>query len=125
MTSKHWCRDTALEQIESCSFTCEGGPLEMNVAFSWLKRALEIGPKYLPGQGVYLEVTAETGGAVLKKWVHYYVVGVHMDSGIEDRFWLYALSNDPPGPWHYGAVQHTRVKEGALRLDIPEPGDAS
>lgn len=32
-----------VEQLESCEFTCEGGPLEDNLAFIALKETSQIG----------------------------------------------------------------------------------
>lgn len=116
MDDKHWDRDSALEQIARCEFACEGGPLKNNVAWTWLRKALEIGPKYLPGQGVYFKVGADVAGVRLERWVHYYVVGVSMSSDTERRLWTYALSNDPPSAYHYGTVHHRGVAERDMRL---------
>lgn len=33
-----WTVKTAFEQLESCGYKCEAGPLEMNVAYIWLKK---------------------------------------------------------------------------------------
>lgn len=35
-----WTVATAFEQLEKCRYACEGGPLENNVAYRWLKRDL-------------------------------------------------------------------------------------
>lgn len=35
-----WTYETALDQLERCDFECEGGPLENNAAFIWLKNEL-------------------------------------------------------------------------------------
>ena len=32
-----WTPDTAIAQIKSCKFMCEGGALENNVAWQWIK----------------------------------------------------------------------------------------
>ena len=119
-TLKHWSIKTALEQIEKCDFECEGGPLVLNQAYIWLKAAAKVGPEFWPGQGVFYQVTAEVGGIKLTKWSHYFVVGCCMDSGTDNRFWTYMLSNDPPGPYHYGTVHYTGVRAKDLRL---EPSD--
>jgi hypothetical protein len=120
MGEKHWNVETAFAQIEKCDFECEGGPLTNNVAYRWLKKAItEIGPKFLPGQGVYFEVTADAGGVHLSRWAHFYVVGVQMGSDTERRLWTYSLSYDPPAPWHYGTVHFTRISEDKLRLNDP------
>ena len=118
MDAKHWSIKTALEQIEKCNFECDGGPLSSNTAYIWLKNAAKVGPEFWPGQGVFYQVVAYAGGATLTKWVHYYVVGCRMDSGTDSRFWRYDLSNDPPGPYHYGTVQHAGVKAEDLRLFV-------
>ncbi len=117
---KHWSIKTALEQIKSCSFECEGGPLANNTAFQWLDAAAKVGPEFWPGQGVWFEVHAEAAGQKMSKWVHYYIVGCHMDADIDDRYWVYSLSNDPPAPWHYGTVQHRNISGKLLKLE-PTP----
>lgn len=116
---KHWDRDTALAQIEYCNFECEGGPLSKNVAYEWLKKALNIGPKFLPGQGVFYQVEAIVSNVKVSQWAHFYVVGVRMDSGTDDRFWTYTISNDPPAPYHYGTAQFSGIKEDQLLLEAP------
>jgi hypothetical protein len=35
-----WTYETAFEQLERCDFECEGGPLENNAAYIWLKGEL-------------------------------------------------------------------------------------
>lgn len=35
---KEWTLQSAIEQLESCNFTCEAGPLAHNDAFIWLKQ---------------------------------------------------------------------------------------
>jgi len=113
---KHWSIATALEQINSCGFECQGGPLTNNAAYRWLIDAAKAGPEFWPGQGVYFEVTAEAAGEKMSRWVHYYIVGCRLDSSSEKRFWVYDLSNDPPRPYHYGTVQHRWVSGELLSL---------
>lgn len=122
MVDKHWNRDTALKQIDSCEFTCEAGPLAKNEAWKWLRTALELGPKFLPGQGVFCEIKAEVDGETLTKWKHYWVVQVRMDSGTDSRYWTYWLSCDPPAPCHFGTISLSAVREEAMRLEIPAKG---
>lgn len=110
---------TAIAQIESCNFECEAGPLETNVAWSWLTQAARVGPEFWPGQGVWFEVAAEAAGQKLTKWVHFYVVGCAMTSDTERRLWTYSLSYDPPAPWHYGVVHFTGIQGEKLRLADP------
>ena len=119
MSAPIWNRDSALAHIAKCTFSCEGGPLENNVAFAWLKAALEDGPKYLPGQQVWFEVVAEAQSIKLSQWVCLWVCGVSMGSTSERRTWEYALTNDRPDAYHYGATLFTRVAEGALRDEKP------
>ncbi|MFZ5783945.1 MAG: hypothetical protein ACOY4R_27420 [Pseudomonadota bacterium] len=117
---KHWSMKTAIEQIQKCGFECEGGRIEFNDAWTWLCRAAERGPEFWPGQGVWYEVEAYTpGGMAIKQWGHFYIVGCCMSSGTDSRFWLYSLSNDPPAPYHYGAVQFSGVSGDQLRLTNP------
>jgi len=111
----------AVDQIEACAFECQAGPLANNTAWAWMKAALEKGPQFWPGQGVfYLVQAVSQGGVVLQEWRHFYIVGIHMDSDAERRLWLYDLSNDPPAPYHYGTVQVARAKEADLRISRPE-----
>ncbi len=117
--NQHWNRDTALAQIDKCNFSCEAGSIESNTAWAWLRKALEIGPKYLPGQGVWYEVSAEVSGTKLSEWIHYYIVGMKMESNTRSRYWVYYLSNDPPAPYHYGVIMFSGVREDCLRLDTP------
>lgn len=121
MTGKHWSIATALEQIDKCAFECEGGPLANNTAYIWLKDAAQVGPEFWPGQGVWFEVVAEVGGIKLGKWAHFYIVGCSMSSDNNSRYWEYTLSNDPPGPWHYGKVFAQGVRGDKLRLENPAP----
>lgn len=116
---KHWSMRSAIEQIQKCPYECEAGGLENNDAWRWLVQAAKIGPEFWPGQGVYFEVEAEAAGRKLTQWVHFYIVGCHMDSGTEDRFWVYDLSYDPPQPWHYGTTHFRRIRGEKLRLDNP------
>ena len=112
--AKHWTWDTAFTQLESCNFKCEGGPLENNVAYLWLKKALQIGPKFLPGQGVYYTIVTDIKGFRLEKRAHFYVVGVWMDSTKDAQIWKYAISDDPPTPYHYGQTKFQNVAENLL-----------
>ena len=120
MSDKHWSIKTAIEQIESCSFECEAGPLANNVGWRWLIAAAKVGPEFWPGQGVWFEIEAEAAGKILRQWVHFYIVGCRMESGTDDRFWTYSLSYDPPAPWHYGTVHFHGVRGEKLRLEKPE-----
>lgn len=121
----HWSMKSAIEQIEKCSFECEGGPLANNDAWRWLVSSAKVGPEFWPGQGVYFEVTAEVAGLKMAQWGHFYIVAVKLDSGTEDRFWTYALSSDPPQPYHYGKVHFTEVRGDRLRLTKPETEKAA
>ena len=117
---KHWSIKTALEQVRSCDFECEGGPLSNNIAWQWLESAAKAGPEFWPGQGVWFQVEATAAGKTLTQWVHFYIVGCHMDAGNEARFWTYDLSYDPPAPWHHGTVHFTRISGDKLRLEKPK-----
>mgnify|MGYP003436773306 CR=1 FL=1 len=112
----------ALAQIKSCQFECEGGPLANNTAWQFLEAALKVGPEFWPGQGVWFEVKAEAAGQVLKQWTFFFVVGCRMESDTDRRFWTYSLSYDPPGPWHYGETQLTKVHGSQLRTENPSSG---
>lgn len=116
---KKYSVKSAIEQIKSCQFECQAGPLEKNTAWMFLEAAMKIGPEYWPGQGVWFEVNAEAAGLALSQWVFFYVVGIHMDSDSERRFWTYSLSYDPPGPYHHGTTHFRNVTESSLRLDKP------
>lgn len=106
---------SAIAQIERCNFECEGGPLANNTAYRWLKEKLQSGPKFHLGQWVFLEVEAEVSGVKISNTVKLCVVGISMSSDTERLTWNYALSNDPPAPWHYGSgVQFRGVDERKL-----------
>jgi len=116
--SKLWDFHTAIEQVASCDFECEGGPLANNVAWRWLQKSW---PKYLVGQTVEFEVEGELGGQKLKRWQKYTVVGCSLSADCERQTFIYSLSNDPPQPWHYGSGPQFRdVAERKLRLPVPE-----
>jgi hypothetical protein len=117
---KHWSMTAAIQQIEKCSFECEGGPLKNNDAWRWLVGAAKVGPEYWPGQGVWFQAEAEVSGVKLTQWVHFYIVGCHMDCDSARRFWTYDLSFDPPAPYHFGTVQFTRINGEKLQLEKPE-----
>ncbi len=117
---KHWSIETALDQIRKCDFECEAGPLANNVAWQWLEAAAKVGPTFWPGQGVWYQVEAEAAGKKLTQWVHFYIVGCHMESDTERRLWTYDLSYDPPAPWHYGTVHFRGVDAKKLSLVQPE-----
>lgn len=112
---KHWNLRTCAEQL--AHFECEAGPIEMNDAYIWLKNAAVVGPEFLPGQGVFFEVTAKAAGAEMKQDVHFYIVGCRMQSDTERRYWEYDLSYDPPAPWHYGEVHFRGVRGERLKLE--------
>ena len=116
---KHWSMKTALEQIAKCNFECEGGRIENNDAWRWLDGASKVGPEFWPGQGVFFEIAAEAAGKTLTQWVHFFIVGCHMEASSEDRYWSYDLSYDPPRPWHYGTTHFQRVRGDKLKLENP------
>lgn len=116
---KYWTMKSAIEQIEKCGFECEGGPLANNDAWRWLVAASKIGPEFWPGQGVFFEIEAEAAGKKLRQWMHFYIVGVHMTSDTERRYWLYDLSYDPPAPYHYGETHFTRIRGDRLKIEKP------
>jgi hypothetical protein len=117
---RHWSIQTALEQIRSCDFECEAGPLANNLAWRWLEPAAKVGPQFWPGQGVWFKVDAEAAGKTISQWMHFYIIGCRMGADSERRYWSYDLSNDPPRPWHYGTIQFRDVRGGDLRLESPE-----
>lgn len=117
-----WTVKSAVEQIESCAYECEAGPLANNIAWRFIKAALAIGPEFWPGQKVYYEISAKVDGVTLSKWVPYWIVGTRMEGTTEARIWTYVLSNDPPGPWHYGEAQHVGIHGDKLRIASPVEG---
>jgi len=119
----YWSLRSAIEQIQKCGFECEGGSIENNDAWVWLCGIARKGPEFCPGQGVWFEVKAEAPGAKLSSWAHFYIVGCHMKSDTERRYFEYSLSQDPPGPWHYGEVHYRNVRGEDLRLAKPEPAE--
>lgn len=119
LPKKFWSLKTCGEQLAACGYECEAGALVMNDAFIWLRQAAVVGPEFLPGQGVFFEVSAEVAGQKLTQWVHFYIVGCHMDSDTERRYWTYDLTDDPPAPWHYGVVRFQRIRGELLKLEKP------
>jgi hypothetical protein len=115
----NWNMQTALDQIQSCGFECEGGPLSNNVAWRWLVDAAANGPEFYPGQRVWYEVKTTVAGVPLSGWSEFTVVGCQMDSDTERTIFHYDLSNDPPGPWHYGKISFPRVAANLLRVSKP------
>ena len=117
---KDWTPQSAIEELEECSFECVTGPLDTNHAFKWLKGVMTVGPEFWPGQRVWYKITTEVSGHSLEKWARYHIVGCHLDSDDRDRFWRYDLSDDPPGPWHHGSgVEFTGVHGNGLSLEKP------
>ena len=105
----------ALDQIDSCAFECEGGPLANNVGYRWLKGHMTGGPLYCLGQWVNYQVQAKVAGVKVAQTVKFCVVGITMSSDAERRIWNYALSTDPPQPYYHGSgVQFIGVAEGKL-----------
>lgn len=115
----HWSLKSCVEQLIKCGFQCEGGPIENNDAFRWLVGSAKVGPEFMPGQGVFFEVTADAAGVALTQWVHFYIVGCQMESDTDSRYFTYTLSYDPPGPYHYGTVHFSRIRGEKLRLVKP------
>ena len=111
---------SAIEQIAKCDFECEAGPLANNVGWQWLTAAAKIGPKFWPGQGVWFLVEATAVGKTLTQWVHFYIVGCHMEAGTDDRYWTYDLSYDPPRPYHYGETHFHKISGTKLHITKPE-----
>lgn len=104
----------ALKQIEYEAHECEAGPITSSAAYQWLQKLLNAGPKFLMGQGVYMEALFQGASGTIKQECHFYIVGIQMDSDTERRTYTYDLSNDPPSPWHYGEVQHRGVFEKSI-----------
>lgn len=114
-------RDSALKQINACSFQCDGGPLSKNTAWKWLEERLAQGPKFWPGQWVYYLVQAEIQGIMLHKWEHFCITAVFMNSNSDGLTWEYALSTDPPAAYHYGKkAQFQGIKEQELATRIQD-----
>lgn len=125
MSAKLWTIADAIKQIEACNFECEAGPLTNNIAWQFIVAQSKVGPEFSPGQGVWFEIDATAAGVTLRQWVHFYVVGVRMESGCDDRFWTYSLSYDPPAPYHGGTTHFTGIRAERLRLSKPEAALAS
>ena len=117
---KAWTLPAAIDQIERCNFECEAGALSNNVAWAWLSKAAKNAPEYLPGTQVWHEVTAEASGIKISQWARFTVVGCTMLSDTSGITWNYALSNDPPGAYHYGAFTIPSVAGSKLRLAKPD-----
>jgi hypothetical protein len=102
----------AFLQINDCNFECEAGPLANNVAWQWLTKAVQEGPRFFPGQTVYYRVVAEVHGEKFERQSQFTIVGCQMKTGITGpREWLYTIAKTPPSAWHNGsefiaAMQH-------------------
>lgn len=116
----NWDNHSAVGQVAKCQFECEGGPLANNAAWRWLKERIEDGPRYAMGQVVEMGVSGVVGGVTISQFCLFTVVGIHMSSDTARRTYTYSLSNDPPGPYHYGKTNFTAIAEYALRLpEVP------
>lgn len=115
-----WDNYSAIDQITKCQFECEGGPLANNVAWRWLKERTDDGPRYAMGQVVEMDVGGVVGGVHISQVCRFTIVGIRMSSDDRRRTYSYALSDDPPFPWHYGKTNFPDVDEKVLRLPTPE-----
>jgi len=107
---------TALDQLLKCNFECEAGSLKNNAAFLFLQQQRDV-LKFLPGQTVYVEIEYKSpvNGKTMKKWEPATIVGCTRDSGTDNVYYDYLVSQDPCQPWHYGSGSF-RVKERDMRL---------
>lgn len=122
---KNWAAKTAIEQIEKCSFECEGGPLANNDAWRWLRAAISNGPTLLPGQEVWYEVRAEALGVTMTKWTRFYVLSVRASSSSERREWEYDIISQLPDAYYTGGhvVKNVALKD--IKLSEPTGGPAN
>jgi hypothetical protein len=126
MTAPTYTYATAIAQVEKCDFECDGGPLANNAGWRWIKDHLPIGPKFRLGQWVWFKVDAEVNGIKLSQWVKLVVVAIYLSSDTERQTYTYALSSDPPQPYHYGCgVQFNAVAEGKLFEARPDLAQAA
>lgn len=77
-------------------------------------------PKFYLGQKVYFNVKATAPGKTFSEYVNFTIVGIYMTSNNNDITYEYALSNDPPGPYHYGMVHYNKVRETDIFEEKPE-----
>lgn len=124
-TIGNWAVKTAIEQIEKCAFECQGGPLENNDAWRWLKATLEAGPTLMPGQSVWYEVKAEALGVTMSKWTRFYVLSVRASSSSERREWEYDLITQLPEAYFTGGHVVKNAKLCDIKLSNPDSDKAS
>jgi hypothetical protein len=125
MNNVEYTVQTAIEQIEKCSFQCEGGPLENNTGYRWLKEQILTGPTYRLGQWVYFLVEGEVNKIKLSQWTRLCVVAVVLGSDDRGSTWHYSLSADPPSAYHYGSGhQFTNISQEKIWPRNPAESDA-
>ena len=114
-----WTIETAIQQIEKCSFECEGGPLAHNDAWRWLKTYLGSGPALLLGQPVWYEVSAEALGVKMTQWVQFYVAAIRASSDSERRTWEYDITTQMPSAYYAGGHVVKNVAMKNIRFSDP------
>lgn len=115
-----WTLKSALEQITSCNFECEAGPLKNNVAWQWLINQAGSGPEFFPGQIVWYKLSATVARKTLSAYHPFTIVGLRMLSDTTGVRWAYDLSNDPPDAYHYGSdIQFPNVPADKLTAYDP------
>lgn len=111
----------AFDQLEKCGYECQGGPLESNIAYRYLRdHLMSEGPDFLPGQRVWYFVEAEAHGIKMGLWAEFRIAALTVDSTSERRIWKYWLSNDMPGAYHYGSITFQGVSADKLRTSPPQ-----
>ena len=109
---------SALKQLEHCGFECEGGPLENNTAFQFLKRGKV--PEFLIGQMVFVEIEYkdEVLGQTLKQWERVTITGCMRQSNATDVYYDYCVAKKPCEPYYAGGKVF-RVTADKLRAEKP------
>lgn len=110
---KHDNLKTSLEQMESCGFECEAGPLENNTGFSFIKEAAKTSPDYYIGQRVLYLMKTQSPIGVREEWIDAVITGARMTMGEYDYTFVYGLVHKLP---HQGIdSDFTNVGRGSIK----------
>lgn len=109
---------SALKQLEHCGFECEGGPLENNTAFQFLK--CQEAPEFLVGQEVFIEIEYKNDqlGQTVKQWERATITGCMRQSDTTDVYYDYYVSQKPCQSYYAGGTV-LRLTASKIRAEKP------
>lgn len=104
-----------IEQLDSCAYQCEGGPLHLNTAFIRLQEIAEKGPEHLIGDRVWFHVKATANGVELSQWIPVYVHGIGVQIQCHPNLeYTYNLGVKAPHASTTNEAQFTAIRAGSL-----------